>query len=265
MPPQTLRPQPVQLLPCSHPSHTTPLPLPSLLLCLSPRPSQTPRISLFSCFGIPILHTQPQRQHAPPPTLLPVSPHPLSQPSSFRPSQTLRINLFSCFNILRPAVKAMMRQKGGGSIAFCSSAVARHGVPNHEAIAAAKAGVQGGWGRVCMFKQHKRVYVWDLSLNLLAIASTVVLRPTVRLVTAHCSSSCALAAQLDAINWQPPINCINCHQPPGLMLSAAATYAPKGIRVNCVAPGLTRTPLAERITSNAAVGSGGVWCFCATP
>lgn len=38
----------------------------------------------------------------------------------------------------------------------------------------------------------------------------------------------------------------------GLMLSAAATYAPKNIRVNCVAPGLTRTPLAERITSNPA-------------
>jgi hypothetical protein len=38
----------------------------------------------------------------------------------------------------------------------------------------------------------------------------------------------------------------------GLMLSSAATYAPKNIRVNCVAPGLTRTPLAERITSNAA-------------
>ncbi|GBF96689.1 hypothetical protein Rsub_09322 [Raphidocelis subcapitata] len=95
--------------------------------------------------------------------------------------QTLRVNLFSCFNILRPAVKAMMKQQpGGGSVAFCSSAVARHGIPNHEAIAAAKAGVQG------------------------------------------------------------------------LMLSAAATYAPKNIRVNCVAPGLTRTPLAERITSSAA-------------
>jgi NAD(P)-dependent dehydrogenase (short-subunit alcohol dehydrogenase family) len=38
----------------------------------------------------------------------------------------------------------------------------------------------------------------------------------------------------------------------GLMLSAAATYAPKNIRVNCVAPGLTRTGLAERITSNPA-------------
>ena len=29
----------------------------------------------------------------------------------------------------------------------------------------------------------------------------------------------------------------------GLALSAAATYAPKNIRVNCVAPGLVRTPL----------------------
>ena len=38
----------------------------------------------------------------------------------------------------------------------------------------------------------------------------------------------------------------------GLMRSSAATYAPKNIRVNCVAPGLTRTPLAERITSNPA-------------
>lgn len=92
--------------------------------------------------------------------------------------QTVKLNLYSCFNILRPAVKVMMRT-GGGSIAFCSSAVARHGIANHEAIAAAKAGVVG------------------------------------------------------------------------LALSAAATYAPKNIRINCVAPGLTRTPLAERITGNA--------------
>lgn len=93
--------------------------------------------------------------------------------------QVLKTNLYSCFNVLRPAVKAMMKS-GGGSVAFCSSAVAQHGIPNHEAIAAAKAGVIG------------------------------------------------------------------------LMLSAAATYAPKNIRVNCVAPGLTRTPLADRITSNPA-------------
>jgi 3-oxoacyl-[acyl-carrier protein] reductase len=36
----------------------------------------------------------------------------------------------------------------------------------------------------------------------------------------------------------------------GLMRSAAASYATKGIRVNAVAPGLTRTPLSEAITSN---------------
>jgi hypothetical protein len=33
-----------------------------------------------------------------------------------------------------------------------------------------------------------------------------------------------------------------------MALSAAATYAPKNIRVNCVAPGLTRTPMTARIT-----------------
>ena len=37
-----------------------------------------------------------------------------------------------------------------------------------------------------------------------------------------------------------------------LAISAAATYAPKGIRVNCVAPGLVRTPLTARITQSEA-------------
>lgn len=36
----------------------------------------------------------------------------------------------------------------------------------------------------------------------------------------------------------------------GLAQSAAATYAPHGIRVNCVAPGLTRTKMAAPITHN---------------
>lgn len=38
----------------------------------------------------------------------------------------------------------------------------------------------------------------------------------------------------------------------GLTLAAAASYAPRGIRVNCVAPGLTETPLTARITGNEA-------------
>ena len=38
----------------------------------------------------------------------------------------------------------------------------------------------------------------------------------------------------------------------GLVISAAASYAPRGLRVNAVAPGLVRTPLAERLTSSEA-------------
>jgi NAD(P)-dependent dehydrogenase (short-subunit alcohol dehydrogenase family) len=36
----------------------------------------------------------------------------------------------------------------------------------------------------------------------------------------------------------------------GLTLSAAASYAPRNIRVNCVAPGLVDTPLTRRIVQN---------------
>lgn len=90
--------------------------------------------------------------------------------------QTLTTNLTTSFNVLRAGVKAMT--KTGGSLVFVSTAAAEIGIPNHEAIAAAKAGVVG------------------------------------------------------------------------LARSAASTYAQKGIRVNCVAPGLTATPLTERITQN---------------
>jgi NAD(P)-dependent dehydrogenase (short-subunit alcohol dehydrogenase family) len=90
---------------------------------------------------------------------------------------TLRLNLTSSFSGLRSAVRAM---SSGGSIVLMSSAAAAHGLPNHEAISAAKAGIEG------------------------------------------------------------------------LVRSAAASYAPRGIRVNAVAPGLTRTPLAAKITANEA-------------
>ena len=94
-------------------------------------------------------------------------------------SHTLSVNLTTAFYVLRAAASRMMRT-GGGSIVLMSSVVAQRGMINHEAIAAAKAGVVG------------------------------------------------------------------------LALSAAATYARYNIRVNCVAPGLIRTPLTEPLTKNEA-------------
>jgi len=94
-------------------------------------------------------------------------------------AHTIAANLTTSFLILRAAASRMMRT-GGGSIVLMSSAVAQRGMINHEAIAAAKAGVVG------------------------------------------------------------------------LAQAAAATYARYQIRVNCVAPGLTRTPLAGPITKNEA-------------
>lgn len=59
----------------------------------------------------------------------------------------------------------------------------------------------------------------------------------------------ALAAGL-CLPWRSPPRVLPLMQGgvAAMALSAAATYAPKGIRVNCVAPGLTRTPMTAKIT-----------------
>jgi NAD(P)-dependent dehydrogenase (short-subunit alcohol dehydrogenase family) len=57
-------------------------------------------------------------------------------------SDTLRQNLDSAFYCLRAAIKPMQKA-GQGAIVLISSVAARTGLPAHEAIAAAKAGVQG--------------------------------------------------------------------------------------------------------------------------
>jgi len=54
---------------------------------------------------------------------------------------TLRLNLWSSFGVVKAAGQAM-REKGGSVVLF-STAAARTGLANHEAIAAAKAGVIG--------------------------------------------------------------------------------------------------------------------------
>jgi 3-oxoacyl-[acyl-carrier protein] reductase len=91
--------------------------------------------------------------------------------------QTLTVNLTSAFHVLRAVTR---HHKGAVALAFVSSSAAHVGLPNHEAISAAKAGLEG------------------------------------------------------------------------MVRSAAATYAARGVRVNGVAPGLVRTSLAARITGSEA-------------
>jgi 3-oxoacyl-[acyl-carrier protein] reductase len=88
---------------------------------------------------------------------------------------TINASLTTAFATVRAAGKHM---KKGGSVVLLSSAAAQEGLANHEAIAAAKAGIIG------------------------------------------------------------------------LTLSAAASYAHCNLRFNCVAPGLTNTPLTASIFSN---------------
>lgn len=52
-------------------------------------------------------------------------------------------NLVSAFCVTRGAVKSFLSAKKPGAVLLFSSAAARAGLPNHEAIAAAKAGVEG--------------------------------------------------------------------------------------------------------------------------
>jgi NAD(P)-dependent dehydrogenase (short-subunit alcohol dehydrogenase family) len=90
--------------------------------------------------------------------------------------EQIELNLDTAFHTVKAAARPLMKQ--GGSIVLMTSAVARTGLKNHEAIAAAKGGVAG------------------------------------------------------------------------LMRAAAATYANRGVRVNCVAPGLVESRMSKGILSS---------------
>lgn len=59
--------------------------------------------------------------------------------------EVINQNLTTAFSVVRSATTVMQKQKDpvGGSIVLCSSAAAKIGLANHEAIAAAKAGIEG--------------------------------------------------------------------------------------------------------------------------
>lgn len=68
-----------------------------------------------------------------------LKPAHLTKPAELE--EALQLNLWSAFSAVRAGAKAM--QKTGGSIVLMSTAAASTGLINHEAIAAAKAGVEG--------------------------------------------------------------------------------------------------------------------------
>ena len=67
---------------------------------------------------------------------------PLHATSSEQFMETINQNLVTSFNVIRATAKLMMRGNGGRIVLF-SSAAASLGMPNHAAISAAKAGVEG--------------------------------------------------------------------------------------------------------------------------
>lgn len=107
---------------------------------------------------------------------------PLAALSAAEFEETLRLNLMTAFHAVRAASKHALRHPApeGASVVLMASVAARIGLANHEAIAAAKAGVVG------------------------------------------------------------------------LAQAAAASFAARGLRVNVVAPGLVRTPLAGRLVATEA-------------
>lgn len=91
--------------------------------------------------------------------------------------QTLQINLLSSFVLLRAAVRPMMAGDGG-ALVFLSSAAARAGLSNHEAIAAAKAGVAGlARSAAATYARHK--------IRVNCLAPGLVETPLTRRITAN--------------------------------------------------------------------------------
>jgi len=109
---------------------------------------------------------------------------PLHRTRAVQMREVLRVNLESALYMLGAWIDAMREPAQPGAAVFVSSVVARIGVANHEAIAAAKGGVEA------------------------------------------------------------------------LARSAAATYAPAGLRINVVAPGMTDTPMTADMLKVPAMHEG---------
>ena len=84
--------------------------------------------------------------------------------------ETIATNLTSAFGTIRAAATAM--RKTGGSVVLVSTVAARLGLPNHEAIAAAKGGVEGLTRAAAATYASKRIRVNAVAPGLVETPAT---------------------------------------------------------------------------------------------
>lgn len=82
--------------------------------------------------------------------------------------EAIRINLTGAFFALRSLAPVMAEQGCGGSILYFSSAAAGIGLPNHEAIAAAKGGLEAMVRAAAMSYAKRQVRVNAISAGLIS-------------------------------------------------------------------------------------------------
>ena len=92
--------------------------------------------------------------------------------------ETIEANLVTAFGAVRGAVKHM--DKTGGSVVLVSSAAATLGMPNHELIGAAKAGVEGLVRSAAATYASRSIRVNGVAPGLVdtALAASIVQNPT---------------------------------------------------------------------------------------
>jgi NAD(P)-dependent dehydrogenase (short-subunit alcohol dehydrogenase family) len=158
----------------------------------------------------------------------------------------------------------------GGCVVLVSAALASHGVPHYAAMSAAKAGVEGEAAGLLLYfaaaalrRSHRGGACEDGGRR--RMASLHARHPP---VTRGRHASLAPAPPLPPVHPPPPTPRPLQQRAPGLMRSAAASYAARGLSVNCVAPGLVDTTRqTERFTAGARVRVSGLpaWGLVGSP
>jgi len=101
-----------------------------------------------------------------------LKPAHLTSPAEWR--ETLGKNLDSAFFALRAGIPLLQKQ-GGGSLVFCSSVAAGTGLVNHEAVAAAKGGLEGMVRSAAATYAPRHIRVNAVALGLVETGATAAI------------------------------------------------------------------------------------------